>query len=104
MMRSRASYGHPAAHCRDVSSGGFAGHSSGRRADLHGFRRSFPDRWSAFLRAHWRSHLEVALFFDCDERTARNWWAGTSGPRAYHLAIAIRAVPCASAALLPEAA
>ena len=47
---------------------------SGMPADLHRMRVIFPDRWSAFLRNHFRNARHVQFFFDVDDRTARNWW------------------------------
>lgn len=54
---------------------------SGRPIDLDGMRRRLPSRWSAFIRAHFRTSTEVGYFFNVDEKTARNWFNGTNEPR-----------------------
>jgi hypothetical protein len=69
------------------------GVSSGSRFDPHAFRRSFPDRWSAFLRAHHRDATEVAFFYGVTDRAARDWWEGTSGPKGAVVAMAAQAQP-----------
>ena len=56
--------------------------SAGRPFDMDGFRRVFPDRWADFLRAHFRDARHVAYTFSVDDKTARNWLAGMTGPRA----------------------
>lgn len=58
------------------------------RFDPHAFRRVFPDRWAAFLRAHHRDYIEVAYFYGVTERAARDWWEGVSGPRGAPVAVA----------------
>lgn len=57
------------------------GESSGARFDPDAYRRAFPDRWSAFVRAHHRSPTEVAFFYGVTDRAARDWWEGVSAPR-----------------------
>jgi hypothetical protein len=65
-----------------------------RPFDMHGCRRSFPDRWSAFLRAHFASPVQVALFFDMqDTTTARHWWNGSNAPMAHFVMHAIDKIP-----------
>lgn len=59
-----------------------AGTFPARRADLDGFRRRFPHMWSDFLHRHFRNSVEVAVFFSCDDRTARAWLDGVNAPRA----------------------
>jgi hypothetical protein len=63
------------------------------RFDPHAFRRTFPDRWSAFLRAHHRDATEVAYFYGVTDRAARDWWEGVSGPRGAVVALAAAAEP-----------
>lgn len=70
-----------------------AGIFSGVRCDPLAIRRKFPDRWSAFLRSHFRDHVEVAYVFSVDEKTARHWWAGTTGPQGWAVDFAHRAFP-----------
>lgn len=55
--------------------------STGSRIDPDAYRRAFPDRWSAFLRAHHRDATEVAFFYGVTDRAARDWWEGRSAPR-----------------------
>lgn len=77
---------------------------SGRPCDPMAFRRLYPDRWSAFLRVQFRSALEVAVFFSVNEKTARQWWEGVTGPQGWASAYAVAAIPGARAALLRDAA
>lgn len=66
---------------------------SGRRADLDGMRRKTPDRWMAFLHAHFRDTVSVAYFFGVDEKTARNWWNGKNEPRLSAFAAMMHELP-----------
>lgn len=75
------------------SPGVSSGAASGVRFDPHAFRRVFPDRWSAFLRAHHRDATEVAYFYGVTDRAARDWWEGVSGPRGAVVALAAAAEP-----------
>ena len=84
--------------------GPLSGLLSGRPCDPLAFRRLYPDRWSAFLRAQFRSPLEVAVFFDVNEKTARQWWEGVTGPQGWASAYAVAAIPGAAADLLRRAA
>ena len=60
------------------------GHSSGELScDPRRFRSLYPDKWTAFLRAHFNGITQVAAFFDVDAKTARNWWEGTTGPQGW---------------------
>lgn len=76
----------------DATARSFGG-SSGVRFDPHAFRRAFPDRWSAFLRAHHRDATEVAFFYGVTDRAARDWWEGVSGPKGAVVALAAAAEP-----------
>lgn len=78
-----------------AGAGGGAVASDGLRVDLHRLRVVFPDRWSAFLRGHFRDRVQVAYVFGVDERTARNWWDGVSSPRAEVALIAVSRFPAA---------
>lgn len=85
---------------RDASSGTF----TGIPFDLHHFRAIFPDQWSQLIRRHFRNTVEVAFFFSCDEKTARNWWEGTTGPSGHAVAIAVKCLPGALDIIFAEAA
>jgi len=87
-----------------VSSGEFCEGFSGRPFDLHRYRVVFPDRWAAFLRAHFRDQMHVAYMFGVSDRTARNWWEGVSAPRAEFALAACKNVPGASEYLMAGAA
>lgn len=76
----------------------------GKPIDPYAFRRCFPDRWSAYLRAHFRSSLEVALFFDVTERTAANWLEGSNRPSGDKVAIAAMMHPAGFKEHLTKAA
>ena len=73
-------------------------------ANLHGFRRCFPDRWASFLRAHFQGATHVAAFFDVDHATARAWLSGKHGATAPVALYAIQRIPGALAMLLEDAA
>lgn len=95
---------HAATAVPPMSSGDLAGVLSGRPINLRHYRAVLPDRWAAFLRAHFRNSVTVAFFFDVDEKTARNWLDGVTAPRAeVVLALAERA-PSVIPLLLSEAA
>lgn len=68
---------------------------SGRPCDPRAFQRLYPDRWHAFLKAHFRNSVEVAAFFCTDERTARLWLEGTTTPRAWAVSYAVMSIPSA---------
>ena len=91
---------HRVAGKANSSSGTF----TGKPFDLHHFRAVFPDQWSQLIRRHFRSTVEVAYFFSVDEKTARNWWEGVTGPSGHAVAIAIRCLPDALHILFAEAA
>ena len=50
--------------------------------DLNRFRAVFPDRWQAFIKAHFRDIRHVQFALGVSEKTARDYWAGTTSPRA----------------------
>lgn len=87
-----------------VSSGDRAGYSAGSAFDMHRFRVVLRDRWADLLKRHFRDSVHIAFFFDVDEKTARNWLGGVTGPSGPALARAITAMPGAAAVLLAEAA
>ncbi len=93
----RASPGAPASP--GVSTGQFPGVP----VDLDRLRRVLPDRWSAFLRAHFRDRIHVAFIFGVDERTARNWWDGVGSPRAEVVLLTISQCPDALPYLMEAA-
>lgn len=88
----------------ETSSGTFSGTFFQRPADLHRFRVVFPDKWSEFLRGDFQGPSHVAFFFSCDDRTARNWWNGTTGPSASAVVIAASVAPAMILHLIGEAA
>ena len=95
---------HGATKTVNPSSGTFTGDLSGRPINLRHYRAVFPDRWAAFLKAHFGNSVTVAFFFDVDEKTARNWLEGVTAPRAeVVLALAERA-PSVIPYLLSEVA
>jgi hypothetical protein len=47
----------------------------------------------AFLRAHFQSPLHAAVFFDVDEKAARNWWEGVTGPMGWVVEYAVLNIP-----------
>jgi len=64
-----------------------------RRCDPHAIRRKFPEKWMGFLRAHFRDPVEVAYVFSVDEKTARHWWHGTTGPQGWAVEFAHQQFP-----------
>lgn len=60
---------------------------------LH-YKTVFPDRWAAFLRAHWNGDvLAIAVFFDVTTRTAENWLNGHGRATGDKVALAALAEP-----------
>ncbi len=91
---------HGATKTVNPSSGTF----TGKPFDLHRFRAVFPDQWSELIRRSFRNPVEVAYFFSVDEKTARNWFEGTTGPSGHAVAIAVRYLPGALEIIFSEAA
>lgn len=83
--------------------GGLAGLLSGRPCDPRAFRRVYPDRWAKFLSTHFRNSIEVAAFFDVDEKTARQWLNGVNAPQAWAASFAVVSIPSAAAFLMEAA-
>jgi hypothetical protein len=77
---------------------------SGRPCDPRAFQRVYPDRWHSFLKAHFRNSVEVAAFFDVNEKTARLWLEGCNAPRGWAVAYAVTRLPSAAKYLLEVAA
>lgn len=75
------------------SSGIGSGALSGVPADPMAYRRLFRDRWGAFLRAQFHSHLHAAVFFGVDEKTARMWWNDVNEPKGWAVAFACDTMP-----------
>lgn len=86
-----------------VSPGTFSEMFSGRPCDPRAFQRVFPHRWQTFLKTHFRNSVEVAAFFDVDERTARLWLEGVSAPRGWAVSYACTSIPSAAGYLLAAA-
>ena len=82
-----------------VSSGLQGGALSGVRADPMAYRRLFRDRWTDFLRANFHNHLHVAVFFNVDEKTARQWWNYITEPKGWAVSYARDQIPGAREAL-----
>lgn len=76
---------------------------SGRPCDPRAFQRVYPDRWHDFLKAHFRNSVEVAAFFDVNEKTARLWLEGCNAPRGWAVAYAVTRLPSAAKYLLEVA-
>lgn len=83
--------------------GGAAGEFFGQPFDLHHYRVMFPDRWAAFLKAHFRDHIHAAFVLGVSERTARNWFEGISAPRAEFALAACKHIPGAAEYLMEAA-
>lgn len=86
-----------------VSSGAYSDIFSGRPCDPRAFQRVYPDRWHGFLKAHFRNSVEVAAFFDVNEKTARLWLEGCNAPRGWAVAYAVTRLPSAAKYLLEAA-
>jgi len=93
MSLARASFppavsvaGDRATEAASPSPGDFSGLSAllaGRKCDPMAYRRIYRGRWPEFLRSHFASADHVQVFFSVDNRTARNWWEGTTGPQGW---------------------
>lgn len=68
--------------------------------DPHRIHRDFPDRWSAYIRAHFRTVAQVCAGFEVSERTARKWWDAEGGANGGHVAVACRTHPDSAPAML----
>jgi hypothetical protein len=86
--RSPSLFDHHAADLAEMSSGKF-----GRAFDMHRFKAVFPSKWASFLRANFRNSTHVAVFFDCDDRTARHWLEGTTAPSGAIAIVAASRIP-----------
>lgn len=60
----------------------------------------FPDRWRAYLHAHFRNHMVVSKMFNVSERAARKWWDGDGACRGDKVAMAIAMHPADAAEML----
>lgn len=68
-------------------------------------RRRLPDEWAAFLKQHFNSDVRlIRTFFDCDDRTARDWLAGRHGVNGAPLLMLIRSNQAARRFFLEDAA
>lgn len=66
-----------------------------RPCDPRRYRALYPDRWFAFLRAHFRDAVEVSYFFGVDPKTGKDWWQGISRSQGWAVAYAIDTIPTA---------
>ena len=57
--------------------------------DPHEIAKAFPARWAAYIRASYRTALDVQRVFGVSERTAYRWWRGDGGANGAHVAIAV---------------
>ena len=75
--------------------GHLVGETSGdqRGFDPHRVHREFPDRWRAYILAHYASLDQITKAFHVSEKTARNWWTGATGANGGHVAIAVQEHP-----------
>ena len=73
-----------------------SGKPSGHSPDPRKYRALYPDRWIAFLKAHFRDHMQVAYFFGVSERTGRDWWEGKTGSQGWAVAYAVDQIPTAA--------
>jgi hypothetical protein len=80
-------------------SGLSAGKSPSSNPDPRRYRALYPDKWQAFLHAHFRDAVHVAYFFGVSERTGRDWWEGVTASQGWAVAYAIEAIPTAAAYL-----
>lgn len=67
--------------------------------DAYRINRDFPQRWQAYLRAHFACINDAALTFGVTERAARRWWNG-AGSRGPFVTIALRLHPVSAPAYL----
>jgi hypothetical protein len=67
----------------------------GRADDVIAFYAEFPDRWRAFLHAHFRDYRHVSFFFGVTEKAAQKWWDGIGGVNAGKMAYACATIPTA---------
>lgn len=68
--------------------------------DPHKVHREFPERWRAYVRAHYRDYRHVMQVFPVSERTARKWWDGETGANGGNVAVAILTHPTTAPAML----
>lgn len=69
-------------------------------ADPYRIRHDFPERWSAYIRSHFRSVSAVVAAFDVSERTARKWLEGADGCNGGNVAVAVELHPETAPAIL----
>lgn len=75
---------------RRVSSGECPGEKPGAfvpRVNPEHLNRTFPGQWAAWLKANRFDARRIVAAFNVDDRTARNWLAGISAPRASVLVV-----------------
>lgn len=72
----------------------------GHRCDPFEVQRKFPDRWMAFLHAHFSGPAQVGFTFGVTEKAAEKWWHGVGGPQGAKVALAYSEYPVAARAYL----
>ena len=78
--------------------------SGGMPCDPLRLRAVMPDRWMAFLHAHFSGVEHVAFFFGVSDKAARKWWNGTGGPQGDKVVLAAITNPDGFQRYLMEAA
>ncbi len=81
-----------------MSSGFLSAAEKPRTFDSH-----LRDAWMELINKHFQSPEHAAVFFGVSEKTARNWAAGTCGPRGAPELYAIKHMPGAAKMLLGDA-
>lgn len=76
----------------------------GRRCDPFEVQRKFPDRWMAFLHAHFSGPAQVGFTFGVTEKAAEKWWHGMGGPQGAKVALAYSSYPVQARAFLSAVA
>ncbi len=76
----------------------------GRPFDPHAYRRAFPDRFAAFLRANFQSVEHAAVFFNVTYRTAENWYEGNTRATGDKVAMAAMSFPQSFRDIMGDAA
>lgn len=84
------------------SSGQMSG--QGMACDPLRLRAVMPERWQAFLHAHFQSVQHVAFTFGVTEKAAAKWWEGIGGPQGDKVVLAAIICPAGFDQLVSGAA